>query len=76
MAGISDLKSVFMKRFPYIFAIIVGLVLASCSTNKPEFANSIPDNAVAVVALHPMQIHTKGQLDSFETQFGNEPRGR
>jgi hypothetical protein len=67
MAGISDLKSVFMKRFPYIFAIIVGLALASCSTNKPEFANSIPDNAIAVVALHPMQINTKGQFDSFES---------
>ncbi len=32
----------------------------------PEFANSIPDNAVAVVTMHPMQIHTKGKLNTFE----------
>ena len=55
-----------MKRLPIIFVIIAGLVLASCSQKTPEFVNSIPDDAIAVVSLHPMQIHTKGQLNTFD----------
>ena len=55
-----------MKRLPIIIAIVAGLVIASCSKKTPEFAKSIPDNAVAVVSLHPMQIHSKGKLNTFE----------
>jgi hypothetical protein len=55
-----------MKRLPIIIAIITGLVFVSCSKQTPEFVNSIPDDAVAVVSLHPMQIHTKGKLNTLE----------
>ncbi len=55
-----------MNRLPLIIAIIAGMSLASCSKNIPDYANSIPDNAVAVMTLHPMQIHTKGKLNTME----------
>ena len=55
-----------MNRLPVIIVVIAGLVLASCSKKTPEFVNSIPDDAVAVVSLHPMQIHTKGKLNTLE----------
>ncbi len=41
-------------------------MLASCSKKSPEFVNSIPDDAIAVASLNPMQIHKKGQLNSLE----------
>jgi len=56
-----------MKRLPIIIAIIAGVFLVSCSQKTPEFVNSIPDNAIAVVTMHPMKIHTKGKLNSFES---------
>ncbi|MFH0757300.1 MAG: DUF4836 family protein [Bacteroidota bacterium] len=56
-----------MNRLLFIIAIIAGLSLASCSRNIPDYASSIPDNAVAVMTLHPMQIHTKGKLNSLES---------
>jgi hypothetical protein len=56
-----------MKHVHFIAAIVVALMLASCSNKAPEFANSIPDNAVAVMTMHPMQIHSKGQISSFES---------
>jgi hypothetical protein len=31
----------------------------------PDFVHSIPDDAIAVVTLHPMRIHTKSQINSF-----------
>lgn len=55
-----------MKRLPIVFALTVGLVFSSCSKKSPEFVNSIPDDAIAVMSLHPMQLHSKGQLNSLE----------
>lgn len=55
-----------MKRLPLIIAIITGVLLVSCSKKTPEFVNSIPDDAIAVVSVHPMKLHTKGKLASFE----------
>lgn len=55
-----------MKHLPIITAIFAGLILASCSKKSPEFVNSIPDNAFAVVSLHPMDIHTKGKLNTLD----------
>jgi hypothetical protein len=55
-----------MKRLPIIIAITAGFILASCSKRTPEFVNSIPDDAIAVVSVHPMQIHTKGKLNTLE----------
>ncbi len=56
-----------MKRIPIIIVIIAGVLLISCSQKTPEFVNSIPDDAVAVVSMHPMKIHTKGKINSFES---------
>ncbi len=53
-----------MKRIAII--IIAGILLASCSQKTPEFVNSIPDDAIGVVTMHPMKLHTKGKLASFE----------
>ena len=55
-----------MKQLPIIITITAGLILASCSQKTPEYVNSIPDNAIAVVSVHPMQIHTKGQLNTLK----------
>jgi hypothetical protein len=55
-----------MKRLPIIIAIAAGFILASCSKKIPEFVNSIPDDAVAVVSMNPMQIHSKGKLNTLE----------
>ena len=41
------------------------LALSSCSKKVPDFVHSIPDDAIAVLTLHPMQIHTKSQINSF-----------
>jgi Domain of unknown function (DUF4836) len=56
-----------MKRLPIILAIITGVLLVSCSQKTPNFVNSIPDDAILVVSMHPMKIHTKGKLNSFES---------
>ncbi|MCK4747475.1 MAG: DUF4836 family protein [Bacteroidales bacterium] len=55
-----------MNRLPISILIIAGLILSSCSKKSPDFVNSIPDDAIAVMSLHPMQLHTKGQVNSLE----------
>jgi Domain of unknown function (DUF4836) len=56
-----------MKRLAIVFVGAALLVLSSCSKKSPEFVNSIPDDAIAVLSLHPMQIHTKSQINTFPT---------
>jgi len=56
-----------MKKLSIVFVWAALMVLASCSKKAPEFVNSIPDDAIAVVTLHPMQIHTKSQINTFES---------
>ncbi len=55
-----------MKRLPIVISLAAGLILSSCSKKSPEYVNSIPDDAIAVASLHPMQIHKKGQLNTLE----------
>lgn len=55
-----------MKRIPLLLVLAAGIILTSCSKKSPEFVNSIPDDAIAVVSLHPMQLHTKSQINTFE----------
>ncbi len=55
-----------MKRLPIVIVLTAGLIFSSCSKKSPEFVNSIPDDAIGVVSLHPMQLHTKSQINSFE----------
>ncbi len=55
-----------MNRLSVIIILIVGLVFSSCTKKSPEFVNSIPDDAVGVMSLQPMQLHTKGKLNSLE----------
>ena len=43
------------------------MALGSCSKGTPEFVNSIPEDAVAVMTVHPMQLHNKGRINSFES---------
>jgi len=54
-----------MKRFSIVFLGVALLAISSCSKKSPEFVNSIPDEAIAVVSLHPMQIHTKSKINTF-----------
>jgi hypothetical protein len=54
-----------MKRFCIVFIWAALIVLSSCSKKTPEFAHSIPDDAIAVVSIHPMQMHTKSQINTF-----------
>lgn len=54
-----------MKRLFIVIAWAALIVLSSCSKRTPEFVHSIPDDAIAVVTFHPMQIHTKSQVNSF-----------
>jgi len=56
-----------MKKLLIITVITAGILLTSCSKKTPAFVNSIPDDAVAVLTMHPMHLHTKGKLDSFES---------
>jgi hypothetical protein len=56
-----------MKRISFVLILIAALVLASCSRKSPEFVHSIPDDAIAVVSLHPMQLHTKSKVNTFES---------
>ena len=55
-----------MKRLPIFLVLAAGIILSSCSKKSPEFVNSIPDDAIAVASLHPMQLHTKSQINTFE----------
>ncbi|MCK4879257.1 MAG: DUF4836 family protein [Bacteroidales bacterium] len=54
-----------MKRLFIVFVWVAALAFSSCSKKSPEFVHSIPDDAIAVVSLHPMQIHTKSQINTF-----------
>ena len=54
-----------MKKVSLVFLWVVALVLSSCSKKTPDFVHGIPDDAIAVVSLHPMQIHTKSKINSF-----------
>ncbi len=56
-----------MKRLSIVFVWAAVMVLSSCSKKVPDFVNSIPDDAIAVVSIHPMQIHTKSQINTFES---------
>jgi len=56
-----------MKRFSIVFLWAALMALSSCSKKAPDFVHSIPDDAIAVLSLHPMQIHTKSQINSFES---------
>ncbi len=56
-----------MKRLSFVFILAAVLVVSSCSRKSPEFVHSIPDDAIAVVSLHPMQLHTKSKINSFES---------
>ncbi len=55
-----------MRRLTIIIAIFSGLILVSCSKKTPEFVSSIPDDAIAVISMHPMKIYTKGKLNSLD----------
>lgn len=55
-----------MKQFPVLIALMAGVILSSCGRKIPEYVNSIPDNAILVASLHPMEIHKKGQLNTLE----------
>ena len=53
-----------------LFVLIIGvlvLVLSSCSKKVPDFVNSIPDDAIAVATINPMQLHTKSKITTFES---------
>jgi hypothetical protein len=54
-----------MKRIFFVFVWAALIVLSSCSKKTPEFVHSIPDDAIAVLTIHPMQIHTKSQVNTF-----------
>ncbi len=56
-----------MRRLPILLVLAAGIIVSSCSKKSPEFVNSIPDDVIAVVSLHPMQLHTKSQINSFES---------
>ena len=55
-----------MKNFPIIIVLTAGMILSSCGRKVPVFVHSIPDDAVAVASLHPMKLHTKGQVNTLE----------
>ncbi|MBN2698728.1 MAG: DUF4836 family protein [Bacteroidales bacterium] len=55
-----------MKKFSILLIILAGTCLFSCQKKAPEFIRSVPDDAFAVVTLHPMQIHKKGQMNTLE----------
>jgi len=55
-----------MKKLSLLFVLAAGFILSSCSKKSPEFVNSIPDDAIAVASLHPMQLHTKSQINTLE----------
>jgi hypothetical protein len=53
-----------MKKLSIVFVWVAILALSSCSKKTPQFVNSIPDDAIAVASLHPMQIHTKSKINT------------
>jgi len=55
-----------MNRLPIVIVIIAGLILSSCSKKIPDFVHSIPDEAIGVMSLNPMQLHTKGKMNTLE----------
>ncbi|MDX2432756.1 MAG: DUF4836 family protein, partial [Bacteroides sp.] len=55
-----------MRRLSIIIAIFSGLILVSCSKKTPEFVSSIPDDAIAVISMHPMKVYTKGKISSLD----------
>ncbi|TFH27348.1 MAG: DUF4836 family protein [Bacteroidia bacterium] len=56
-----------MKKLIFVLIVTAAFVVSSCSRKSPEFVHSIPDDAIAVVSLHPMQIHTKSKINTFES---------
>lgn len=56
-----------MKKLHVLVILLAGLLAASCSKKTPEFVNTIPDNAFAVMSMHPKQIFDKGQISTFES---------
>lgn len=56
-----------MKKLSIVFIGAAILVLSSCSKKIPDFVQSIPDDAVAVATIHPMQLHTKSKINTFES---------
>ncbi len=56
-----------MKRLSFVLILVSALVVLSCSRKSPEFVHSIPDDAIAVVSLHPMQLHTKSKVNTFQS---------
>ena len=55
-----------MKKLSILSILAAGFIVFSCQKKAPDYANSIPDDAFAVVSIHPMQIHSKGQLKTLE----------
>jgi len=54
-----------MKRILFVSILFAALMVVSCSRKTPEFVHSIPDDAIAVVSMHPMQLHNKSQINTF-----------
>lgn len=55
-----------MNKILILAAVTAGTFLLSCSRKAPDFAGSIPDKAFAVVSMHPMDIHTKGKVNTLD----------
>ncbi len=56
-----------MKNLSIVFVWAALMALASCSKKAPEFVNSIPDDAIAVVTLLFFNNKTKSQINTFES---------
>lgn len=56
-----------MKKISFVLILLSVLALFSCSRKTPAFVHSIPDDAIAVVSLNPMQIYTKSKVNTFES---------
>ena len=54
-----------MKKLIHVVILIVALALSSCARKTPQFVHSIPDDAIAVLSLHPMELHTKSKVNTF-----------
>jgi hypothetical protein len=55
-----------MKHYPVIITLIAGVILSSCGKKTRDFANSIPDDAIVVASMHPMDIYKKGRLNTLQ----------
>ncbi|MGW8316843.1 MAG: DUF4836 family protein [Bacteroidales bacterium] len=53
-----------MKKYLLFIAIAAAVAITSCSKKTPAYVNSIPDEAVAVASLNPMQLRDKGKLNT------------